>query len=80
MNRVRLYTTQGCHLCEQAHQMLEQLAPEENLHITLVEIGDDDQLTARFGTAIPVVEFSDETMLFWPFEQADIANRLHATK
>lgn len=79
MNHVRLYTTAGCHLCEQAHEMLKQLAADENLDITLVEIGDDDQLTERFGTAIPVVEINHGTMLFWPFEQTDLANRLHAT-
>ncbi len=79
MNRVRLYTTQGCHLCEQAHEMLKQLELAEDLDITLVEIGDDDGLTEQFGTAIPVVEFNDQTRLFWPFEQTDLAHRLHAT-
>lgn len=79
MNPVRLYTTLGCHLCERAHDMLKQLEAPENLDICLVEIGDDDQLTEQFGTAIPVVEFADQTRLYWPFEQTDLRHRLHAT-
>lgn len=79
MKSVSLYTTAGCHLCEQAHDMLKALADEENLTIELVEIGDDDKLTERFGSAIPVVKFSDETLLYWPFNQSDLAHRLHAS-
>lgn len=79
MKGVWLYTTAGCHLCEQAYQMLQRLETDENLDIVLIEIGDDEQLTEQFGTVIPVVEFNDKTRLYWPFEQTDLANRLHAT-
>jgi len=67
-----LFTTQGCHLCEQAHELLLDVAEREPLDITLQEIGDDDDLVARYGIRIPVVQFPDETELDWPFSQADV--------
>jgi len=67
-----LFTTQGCHLCEQAHELLLDIADKQPLEISLREIGDDDDLVARYGIRIPVVQFPDETELDWPFSQADV--------
>ncbi len=67
-----LFTTQGCHLCEQAHELLLDVAEKVPLDITLQEIGDDDDLVARYGIRIPVVVFPDKYELDWPFSQSDI--------
>jgi hypothetical protein len=72
MMRIILFTTQGCHLCEQAHELLLDVADKEPLDITLQEIGDDDDLVARYGIRIPVVQFPDKYELDWPFSQSDI--------
>jgi glutaredoxin len=49
---VVLYTRQGCHLCDQAGQVLRRygLAPLE------VDIDADPDLLARYDTCVPVVE------------------------
>ncbi|UUO08511.1 glutaredoxin family protein [Blastopirellula sp. J2-11] len=51
-HHTRLYTRPGCHLCEDAEQILIQhgLAPE------LVNIDDSPELTQKYGCCIPVVE------------------------
>jgi glutaredoxin len=50
-HEVILYTREGCHLCEDAKEVLTQhgLTPLE------VDIDGDPALTARFGDSIPVV-------------------------
>jgi glutaredoxin len=50
--KVVLYTRRGCHLCDDAMQLLREhgLSPE------LVDIDDDPELQSRFNTCVPVVE------------------------
>jgi glutaredoxin len=54
--RVVLYTRAGCHLCDDARQLLEAqgLTPE------LVYVDADPTLRERFDTCVPVVEIDDK--------------------
>jgi thiol-disulfide isomerase/thioredoxin len=67
-----LFTTEGCHLCEEAHELLLNVADAYPLEVYLQEIGDDEQLVARYGIRIPVVQFPDDQELDWPFSETDI--------
>jgi glutaredoxin len=49
---VVLYTRKGCHLCEDAEQLLLQ----HGLVPVLVDIDGDPDLKNRFDTCVPVVE------------------------
>lgn len=51
MGRVVLYTRAGCHLCDDARDLLVRhgLLPES------VDIDADPQLRARYDTCVPVV-------------------------
>lgn len=67
-----LYTTEGCHLCEDAHELLLSVAERQPLQLQLQEIGDDDDLVARYGIRIPVVLFPDGSELGWPFTEEQL--------
>jgi glutaredoxin len=47
-----LYTREGCHLCEQARELLVA----HGLKPKLVDIDTDPTLRERFDTCVPVVE------------------------
>lgn len=80
MSNILLYTTVGCHLCEEAELLLlpvlEYLETEAadgqcaSLVLHRVEITDDETLVAKYGVRIPVIriEGSDQE-LGWPFDQ-----------
>lgn len=76
-----LYTTVGCHLCEQAEQLLDQLAQlqgsENPLQLVPVDISTDEGLVEHYGIRIPVVK-NDVTQkeIGWPFELADLIELL----
>jgi len=76
MTRIILYTTAGCHLCELAKELLLQAKQQIPLTIIDIEIGDDDELVAKYGTTIPVVEFADSRQLNWPFTLDDILSQI----
>lgn len=67
---VTLYTTAGCHLCEQARTLLLTVDPQ--LEIQLVDVADDDALMAAYGERIPVIRYGEgepggQKELAWPF-------------
>ncbi|MGM0693586.1 MAG: glutaredoxin family protein [Pseudomonadota bacterium] len=54
MIRLRLYTTLGCHLCEQLEALLATLCAE-HYRLERVEISEDEGLVTRYGVRIPVL-------------------------
>ena len=63
-----LYTSPGCHLCEQAEEMLAYLG----LAFNAVDISRDVDLIRIYGVRIPVLQRSDKAELGWPFDTLDI--------
>jgi len=65
-----LYTTAGCHLCEQAERLLCELKAESQAQYTSVDIAEDLELFAKYGITIPVIKKqSDGAELKWPFDR-----------
>jgi len=52
---VTLYTRPGCHLCEDAKEVMLPLLGEFGAILREVNIGEDHELTQRFGHDIPVI-------------------------
>lgn len=69
MPKVTLYHTEGCHLCEQAYEML--LRQYNACDIEMKDIVDDETLMAKFQTTIPVIEANGQS-LNWPFSLTEI--------
>ncbi len=58
-----LYSTWGCHLCEDAQSLLTQ----QQLSFTVLDIVDDPVAFAKFRTSIPVLA-AGCFYLYWPFD------------
>ena len=73
---LNLYSTSGCHLCEQAEALVQPLLSGQALQLRVVEISGDDALLERYGVRIPVLGCKDANgawqELGWPFDQAQI--------
>jgi glutaredoxin len=52
---VVMYTRQGCHLCEQAWQRLEQAQERYHFALRQVDVDEDAQLVGEYGECVPVV-------------------------
>jgi len=69
-----LYTTSGCHLCEQAENLIGR---QGNITFKAVEITDDTQLLERYGVRIPVLQrLETGEELDWPFDAAALQRLL----
>ena len=62
---VRLLGKAGCHLCEDARVVVEEVCTELGVPWTEVDILTDPQLQARYGEYIPVVLIDGEPHDFW---------------
>jgi hypothetical protein len=64
-----LYGTDGCHLCEQAHELLLPAIAQGQVTVDAVDILDDPALEERYGVRIPVVRHdASGRELGWPFD------------
>jgi hypothetical protein len=68
------YTTEGCHLCEEAEQLMNSLRDSGiALSWHVVDIASDDTLFERYGWSIPVLRLGGGRELKWPFDAAALA-------
>jgi thiol-disulfide isomerase/thioredoxin len=73
--QVMLYSRPGCHLCEDAAELLERLAQRIPIDIVEVNILDDINLFERYKHSIPVVAIAGGPTLSAPI-RADELERL----
>jgi glutaredoxin len=63
-----LYSRAGCHLCDEAHDLLHALLEDRarqglaTPRLTEIDIESDPDLERRFFTTIPVVELGDRRL------------------
>jgi glutaredoxin len=76
--RVTLYSKPGCHLCEDARTLLDELQPEFAFDVTEIDIRTDAEVFTRYRHEIPVVVLDgvevargliDERVLLQAFEK-----------
>jgi glutaredoxin len=53
--QVVLYTRTGCHLCDDAHAVLEQARRRHGFALAAIDVDSDPELVALHGEWIPVV-------------------------
>jgi len=77
MINLQFYSTEGCHLCEEALLLCAPLLREGKISMTTVDIAESEKLVALYGIRIPVIQRIDSTAeLGWPFDSDMLANFL----
>jgi len=74
--RLTLFSTAGCHLCEEAHALIARCLdepPGSACLLEVVDIADNPDLMDRYGTTIPVLRNEESGVeLNWPFGAEDV--------
>lgn len=82
MIKLILFGTGGCHLCEQAEELIGSYQLNEpDLWVEKIDIAEQDQWQEKYAVRIPVL-FDQQTSkeLGWPFNQTDLDNFVSAIK
>ncbi len=70
--RLILFSTSGCHLCEQAEVIINACVPDG---VDYVDIAEQEQWQELYAIRIPVLyDPKTKQELGWPFDQADVEN------
>ncbi len=72
---LELMTTSGCHLCDEAIQLIVQVIDADNFTVDLVDIAFDDVLMENYATKIPVLVCPEQKKeLGWPFDLSQLSD------
>ncbi len=63
--RVTVYGKPGCHLCENAVKVIEEVCTELGVGWTEIDITTDTDLFAKYWEQIPVTLVDGEQHTFW---------------
>ncbi len=80
MLQLLLLGTSGCHLCEQAEQIISACLPDNpGVTIEMIDIAEQEQWQENYAIRIPVL-YHPETRkeLGWPFDKADVKQFIKA--
>lgn len=78
MSRVRLLSRVGCHLCDDARQVVSAVCAELGERYDEVDVDADPELAARFGEQVPVILVDDRLHDFWRIDAAGLRAALAA--
>ena len=73
-----LYSRPGCHLCDEMKEIAGPVARELGCTITEVNISDDSDLEARYGTEIPVLLVNGRKAFKYRLTERGLRKRLRA--
>lgn len=74
---VTFYTKAGCHLCEEAQDMLEDIAVLTNYELTEIDIRSDPAIFEKYRYRIPVIIINNDTIIEGRIEFKDLAKAFH---
>ncbi len=75
MSSMIFYTTEGCHLCDEAALLLDTLSKSRSIEIETVDISSDEGLVDLYGIRIPVVKNTQSGReIGWPFGLSELAS------
>ncbi len=77
MQRITLYSTLACHLCDMAEEIILSRIEESDFFLEKLDIADDPELLKKYGVSIPVLYSSKiNKELFWPFDSDSVESFL----
>jgi glutaredoxin len=59
-----MYTRSGCHLCEEAHSLLEVMRARFNFKLEIVDVDNSAELVQLYGDRVPVLMIGGKDRLW----------------
>jgi glutaredoxin len=68
--RITLIGRPGCHLCDDAREIIERVAADSGTEWEELSVLDDEDLLDRYAEQIPVVLVDGEQHTFWKVDES----------
>ena len=66
--KIRIYSRQGCHLCEHAIDLVESFRDDSEV----VDVDSDQELIAQYGHRVPVIEIDGQSVLEGRIDESNV--------
>lgn len=76
MSKVTLYTRVGCHLCDDAKEVLEAVRRERPFELDVVDIDTDPALVALYTDEVPVITIAGRKAFKYRVDPAALRAKL----
>ena len=73
---VTLYTRVGCHLCDVAKAVLEDVRRDRPFELTTIDVDSASELVERYGGEVPVVLIDGRKAFKFRVDAAELRARL----
>lgn len=70
------YTREGCHLCEDARTIVQEVCTQKGAQWSEIDIDSDPALREKYGEDVPVVLVDGATVGFWRIDPAILRGAL----
>ncbi len=75
--QVTFYTKTGCHLCEEARDMLDDIAAQTSYELTEIDIRTNPDIFEQYRYRIPVIIINNDIIVEGRIEYRDLAKAFH---
>lgn len=75
---VTLYTRPGCHLCDDARAVLEEVARERPFDLEVIDVNTSAELADRYGLEVPVVLIDGQKAFMYRVDREALRKQLQS--
>lgn len=76
MTKVLIYKKEGCHLCDEAEDILARLKGEKKFFLEKIMLEENTDMFERFGNKVPVVFINDHMAFEYKLEEEAFLRKL----
>jgi glutaredoxin len=75
---ITLYTRAGCHLCEQAHEVIDRVRRSTAFTFEILDIDADPELRALYNEEVPVIAIDGRKAFKYRVTEDELRKKLAA--
>ncbi len=73
---IEIYSRPGCHLCDDAKEVIERVRGRYSFGFRIINIEDDPALETAYGTEIPVVFINGNQAFKYRVDEAELEKKV----
>ena len=74
--RIDVYSRPACHLCDEAKEVIERVRRRCEFVLRIINIEDDPELEAAYGTEVPVVFINSNKAFKYRVDEAELERKV----
>ena len=73
---VDIYSRPGCHLCDEAKEVVERVRKRHAFSLRIVNIETDPDLESAYGTEIPIITINGNKAFKYHVDEAELEKKV----